>query len=408
MTQKCQMLLGLAATISAAVLDLPVEIRNSYSSVKFSIGSPPKEHNLLLDTGSSTSWLINTDCTESSCPDRSSPYYTRQPYNASASSTSVDLDIPATIPFLGGDVSGQTYQDTFSVPGDDNGLEWNQTFLSANTSTWRFITSDGFLGLGFSSIAEPNTSTLVETLLQQSALDSPRFGLFYGTNLRDTGPQNGVLTLGSSHENKYVDGETIYTPLRKEDPYQLWRAPLRSVNVLVAQRPNLPNSTVQIINGKLPTTSLTPGTFPRANTTWPMFGAGRAVFDTGAGRLSLPDEIIGAVYFNLGWNLTKLYSGEERMTCAHLNASWAITLTLGEAEQANDVSFSLRGDEFTIPGDQCMLPVDASGATGFALVGAAFLRRVYSVWDFGAHNADGYEPRIGFGRLKPEWDYMYQ
>ena len=169
------------------------------------------------------------------------------------------------------------------------------------------------------------------------------------------------------------------------------------------------NSTVTLNTGHLPETTDAEGVWPHANVTWSMYGAGAAVFDTGAGRISVPDEIIDAVYFNLGWNVTKLMNGEERMDCQHLNASWAITFTLGEdADESKDVSFSIRGDEFTEPGAQCMPPLDNSGQNSFALIGAAFLQRWYTVFDFGADKPENYAPRIGFGRLKREWDYQYQ
>ena len=408
MVSQMKKLLAVATTVSASVLELPVVIDNSYASVKFEIGTPPKEHRLMFDTGSSTLFVVNTDCTEESCPDGRVTSYVREKYNASASSTSVDLNIPASIPYLGGDVAGDTIQDVFSTL--DGGVEWNQTFLSANQSSWRFITADGFLGLGFSSIAEKNTSTLVETLLWDGKLDAPRFSLFYGTNMKDAGngTQDGVLTVGGSHEDKYVDGEMVYTPLRKEDPYQLWRAPLRSVNVLVAENPSDPNATVDIRNGRLPTTALSVGGQPDANVTWPMF-QGRAVFDTGSGRVSVPSDIIDAMYFNLGWNYTKLFNhGQEIMECKHLNASWAVTMTLGEGAPEDDVSFTIRGDEFFVPGHQCMPPFDSSENEGFALVGAPFLRRHYSVFDFGADKVEDYQPKIGFGRLKKEYDFFYQ
>jgi saccharopepsin len=406
MVAKFTGLLAATATVSASVLELPVSIKNSYASVKFDIGTPPKEHQLLFDTGSSTIFIINTDCTDSSCPDGSAPYYARQKYNASASSSALDLGSSATIPYLGGNVSGDIFQDVYSTL--DGGLEWNQTFLSANQSSWRFITADGFLGLGFSSIAEQNSSTLVETLLWDNKLDMPRFGLFYGTNLKDEGAQDGVLTIGGSHEEKYVDGEIIYTPLRKENEYQLWRAPLRSVNILVAQNASHPNSTVEIHHGRLPTTTVANGTYLRTNTTWSMFTSGRAVFDTGAGRLAVPEETLNGMYFNLGWNLTKLRNGEERMDCQHSNASWAVTLTLGDGAPEDDVSFSLRGDEFYMEGERCQPPLDGSGTSAFALVGSTFLQRYYSVFDFGANKVEDYKPRIGFGRLKKEYDFMYQ
>ncbi|KAL5117858.1 hypothetical protein ACEQ8H_004176 [Pleosporales sp. CAS-2024a] len=406
MVARAARLLAAAATVSASVLDLPVVIKGTYSSVKLDIGTPPKEHQLLFDTGSSTIFIVNTNCTNSSCPDGAGPYYTRQYYNASASSSAKDLDSTTSIPYLGGDVAGEIFQDAFSTP--DGKLEWNQTFLSANESTWRFIAADGFLGLGFSSIAEAKTWTLVETLLWNGQLDAPRFGLFYGTNLQDAGEQNGLLTIGGSHEDKYVDGPIVYAPLNKEDPYQLWRTPMRSINVLVAQDPTNPNSTVETHNGGLPTTHLRPGTWPKANTTWSMYGTGRAVFDTGAGRVAIPNGIIDAVYYNLGWNLEKLYSGQERMECKHLNASWAITFTLGDGAPEDDVSFSMRGDEFIEPGTECMPPLDTTGTNNFALIGAAFLQRHYSVFDFGADKVEEYKPRIGFGKLKKEWDYLYQ
>jgi saccharopepsin len=393
-------LLALSTLISASTIDLPVVIRNTYSSVKFAIGSPPQDHHLLFDTGSASAWIVNTDCTATSCPDGNTDYK-RQKYNASASSTAVDLGVDAAIPYLGGDVAGQALQDVFVIPG--SGFEWNQTFLSANKSSWRFITADGFLGLGFSSIAVNSTATLVETLLWKGALDAPRFSLFYGTNLDDQGPQDGVLTIGGSHEEKYADGEVVYTPLKKRDEYQLWRAALRSVNVLVA---HTPNSTVEIRNGRLPTIALPEGALPKANTTLPVNGS--AVFDTGAGRLSVPAEIIGTMYSNLGWNVTKLLNGQERMSCQHLNASWAVTFTLGEGAEEDDVSFTVRGDEFTVPGAQCMPPFDDSGSRGFALVGAAFLRRHYSMFDFGGDKVESYQPRLGFARLKKDYDYLYQ
>jgi saccharopepsin len=151
-----------------------------------------------------------------------------------------------------------------------------------------------------------NTTTLVETLLWNEALDAPGSGLFYGTDQNDNGTQDGVLTIGGSHEEKYANGDVVFTSLMKDEEYQLWRAPLCSVNVLVARKPSDSNSTVELHNGRLPTTALPAGSYPHTNKIWPYRGSGSAVFDPDVGRISFPDDIVDAMYFNLGWNLTNL------------------------------------------------------------------------------------------------------
>ncbi|KAF7927348.1 uncharacterized protein EAE97_010023 [Botrytis byssoidea] len=395
-------LLALAAAASAAVLELPVHIEDTYFSVEFEVGTPAKPYRFMFDTGSTTSWVTGRNCTDTSCPKGTT--FVRTPYNESDSSTSVDVHQYADISYIDSDLlAGYVFSDVFS--DEKETLSWNQTFMAAEQSSWRWITADGFLGLAFSSIAQKQTSSLVETLLWEDKLDESRFAIFYGTNLNNTGVQDGVLTIGGSHEDMYVDGEVVYMPLRVESPYELWRTPLRSVNVLVAPD----GQTVTVHNGKLPSTNVPANTYPKANTTWPMYGDGTAVFDTGAGGISIPSSMIDAFYYNLGWNLTKLYNGEEMMQCEHLNSTWAISFTFGEtADESNDVTFSVRGDEFVTPGQQCMPPVDDSGESNFSLLGAEFLRRHYSVFDFGGNRVENYQPRIGFGKLKEEYDYLHQ
>jgi saccharopepsin len=55
-----------------------------------------------------------------------------------------------------------------------------------------------------------------------------------------------------------------------------------------------------------------------------------------------------------------------------------------------------------------MPPIDPSGSVGFALIGTTLLHRYYSVFDFGGDKVEEYQPRIGFGRLKKEYDYLHQ
>ncbi|KAI9051225.1 hypothetical protein LZ554_005326 [Drepanopeziza brunnea f. sp. 'monogermtubi'] len=87
-------------------------------------------------------------------------------------------------------------------------LSWQQTFLSVADTSYRWLPADGFLGLAFSDIAASNTKTLLETFMQNRLLDSPPFGIYYGKELANTGNvTEGVLTLGGSKEEQFVDGK---------------------------------------------------------------------------------------------------------------------------------------------------------------------------------------------------------
>ena len=272
----------------------------------------------------------------------------------------------------------------------------------------------GSLQTGFWALVSPPSQNStrrrwVETLLWDGKLDKARFGLYFGTNLGDEGPQDGVLSIGDSHEDKYVDGQVVYAPLQKvNNEYGLWHTPLKAVHLLVAKNPSNPNHTVETHIGKLPTTQFSGNALESPNITLSTFGDGRAVFDTGAGRLSVPYEMIDSLYYNLGWDYQSLLYGKQRFTCEAMNASWAISLILGEGAPENDVVVSIRGDEFLEPGAQCMPPFDSSSSPSFALVGSAFLHRYYTIWDFGADKVAEYMPRLGFGRLKKEFDWNYQ
>ncbi|KAL2066853.1 hypothetical protein VTL71DRAFT_1277 [Oculimacula yallundae] len=385
-----------AATLArAVVIDLPIITQNTYNDrtpSSWKSAHLPKHiaYPLTPDravAGSHRQLVGNT----TACPNLSG--YTRVGYKET--STAKDLNAYSFIGYIDGDgVGGSAIQDVFTISDSTTPVTWNQTFLSANTSSWRFIPADGFLGLGFASIAQTNTSTLVETLLQDGLLDEPRFAVFYGTTApnENTGTNpDGRLTIGGSHEDIYVEGSMAYAPLRQESPFQLWRTSVRSV----------------IVNtGRTPRTETNSSSAPETNVTINLPVNGRAVFDTGAGRISLPSDVVGEVYSQLGWSLPDLLQGNVRWTCDAFNSTWGISLVLGDGAISDDVHLEIRGDELV--GDaNCQPPFDDSGVKGFALVGTSLLKRYYSVYDFGGSNVHSYKPKIGFGRLKKEFDYLH-
>ncbi|PNP44154.1 hypothetical protein TGAMA5MH_04441 [Trichoderma gamsii] len=374
----------LARSGSAAVLEFPVTLRNTYACIDISVGTPPQNHVLVFDTGSATSWIANENCVDGGCDNVSG--YPWKAYDSDSSVTSKDLGIYDSISYLGGGTGGEVYSDRFS----HDGLTWTQTFISANQTSMGFIAGEGFFGLAFSSIAEQDTKTVMETLMQDRQVDFPRFGLYYGTEFNDTHghPGKGVLTLGDSHERKYVDGDVAWVPGKKDSGvYELWRSNLKT---FYGERKDN-NGNIQN-NGSLQYD----------------LGAANGVFDTGAGLIYVPDATIDAVYDSIGWNYTALLHGDYLPSCTDMNSTWSVTFTFESDEGSDFTNITLTGDQLKIPGfayqtDKCNPPFSTSGSPHLFLLGQLYLRNFYSIFDFGGLKVEDYNVRIGFGNLKKEW-----
>ncbi|KAG8917343.1 hypothetical protein FRC00_013728 [Tulasnella sp. 408] len=80
-----------------------------YTSV--SIGTPPKEYDVLLDTGSSDLWFVGEDCP--TCANSGRPTYS----STGSSTFNTTGSQPFGISYLGGDVNGTTAHETVSMAG---------------------------------------------------------------------------------------------------------------------------------------------------------------------------------------------------------------------------------------------------------------------------------------------------
>lgn len=354
--------------------------------VEVEVGTPPVSHSLLFDTGSSTTWMITSECDgTSSCENNSG--FNRTGYNAAASSTHEPLGSSGSIEYIdGGLTSGEGTLDAFSSPSQPN-LTWTQSFMAADQSSWFNIPADGFLGLAFTTISDANTTTMVETLLQAGMLDEPRFGLYYGTETRDTNGTagSGTLTLGGSHEDVYVaeGAEVKWAELQTPGAdAQLWR-----VNMQYA-------------------VGTKPGDNTSTGTTTPLAGAW-GVFDTGAARIGVGDAYIDKLYESIGMNWTAIKGGDTIPLCEDFTDAWSVKFSFGNYLAPTVIEFT--GDMLRSPGfatgeaKYCWPPFDASGTDGLFLFGGDFLQKFYTVFDFGGFEPADYVARIGFGELKEEY-----
>jgi len=333
--------------------------------------------------------MIDTSCTPDNCPNYSG--FARNPYNASASSTGILIaNNSGGIGYLGGNVDGTIRADYFSVPSKrDHAPQWNQTFLSANSSSWATLPADGFLGLAFTTIANTGTMTTMETLMQlpHQLLAEPRFALYYGRELTDTGNSagDGALTLGGSHEDRFVEGDLAWIDVELEyAEFELWRT-----------------NAVSIVG----TTQIGAASGPQKITA--ELGFAWAVFDTGAGLVEVPPSVIDAVYESIGMNYSAILHDHVIPKCSDFNDSWSLTFMLGD--ESSPVPITITGSQlqltnFADQGDAaCWPPLSSSGYEGLTLIGAQFLQQFYTVFDFGAYDVASYKPRIGVGELKRQW-----
>jgi saccharopepsin len=299
-----------------------------------------------------------------------------------ASSTGVSLGTWGDIDYLGGGTGGSGVADTFTFEE----TKWNQTFMAANESSWTATAADGIFGLAFSYVADAGTQTIVETMIQQGILDAPRFGIYQGTENNDTGNAagDGVLTIGGSKEDKYVDGDLTWVPLeRLNGEYQVWRSPLQTVTGSKKDQ-----------NGNI---SSTPTEFARA---W-------GVFDTGGALMTVPPNEVNALYESIGWNYTAILKGDHFPLCTEFNSSWSFTFAFGEQKDETK-TLTLTGDQWARPGfaynsSLCWPPFEDGNTDGFFLFGSDFMSQFYTIFDFGAEEVVNYKPQVGFGALKKEY-----
>ncbi|UZP38171.1 hypothetical protein NXS19_005987 [Fusarium pseudograminearum] len=270
--------MGLA---SADVLDLPIFVKGGYKMVEFGVGTPAQTARLLFDTGSASAWMVDAECADT-CTHINKGH--RFGYNLTASSTGKKTGHDANIEYLGGTIIGPTVEDKFEA----GGLKWDSKFIAANESTWSALAADGFMGLGFGSIQDGDATPIFESLMEEKLMDKPRFGIYYAAGEDDSSGDKagkGVLTLGGSREDKYVDGDLISVSLISNNgDYDLWRTII--------------HSTTGTQNDKKCKTG-------KAEKQTEMGGMD-IVFDTGASAITFPKSMIDSIYESIGMNYTAI------------------------------------------------------------------------------------------------------
>ncbi|KAF2711700.1 peptidase A1 [Pleomassaria siparia CBS 279.74] len=317
----------------------PVPITNFLNAQYFSeisIGTPPQEFKVILDTGSSNLWVPSTDCNSIAC-------YLHTKYDHSSSSTYKKNGSEFEIRYGSGSLSGYVSQDTFEI-GDLKVK--NQDFAEATSEpglAFAFGRFDGILGLGYDTISVNHIVPPFYNMLEQKLLDEPLFAFYLGDT--NSGEESEV-TFGGINKDHYT-GNLTKIPLRRK---AYWEVDLDAIT--------FGDSTAELDNTGV-------------------------ILDTGTSLIALPSTIAELLNKEIG--AKKSYNGQYTVEC-------------DTRDSLPDLTFTLTGHDFTIGPYDYILEVQGSCISAFmgmdfpepvgplAILGDAFLRRWYSVYDVGSNS----------------------
>jgi cathepsin E len=168
------------------------------------VGSPPKTFDLIIDTGSSNTWVG---------ADPNNPYV--------ETSTSVNTGQSVSVTYGSGSFSGEEFLDKVTIAS--NLVIAQQSIGAASTSTG-FEGVDGIIGIGPVDLTldtlSPDTNTEIPTVVDNlfSAKTIPEHLISVSFEPLTKDPQtNGILTWGGTNSSLFT-GTITFTPITKTSP----------------------------------------------------------------------------------------------------------------------------------------------------------------------------------------------
>ncbi|KAF7324503.1 Acid protease [Mycena kentingensis (nom. inval.)] len=306
-----------------------------------SIGTPEQKFLIDFDTGSSDLWVPSAACTSSTCSSKSQ-------YTADDSSTSSKESGSFSIQYGDGStVSGPIFTDTVTVAGV---TAENQFFSPVTTLSSSFEDDpiDGILGLAFPAISNLNQDPFFTSANAAGAVSANQFSFF----LASTGSE---LMLGGTNSDLFT-GDIEFNPVDASSGF--WQATGASVSVSGTDA--LSSFSTIIDSG----TTLVYGPPDAVKAVFDAVD-GAKLFDEENGFYSYPCDAPPEIAFSWG------------------GKSWAVSadnLNLGTTEEgSSDCVASIAG-------------LDLGLGDGVWLLGDAFMKNVYSVFDFD-------QEAVGFAEL---------
>ncbi|KAG1742327.1 acid protease [Suillus paluster] len=191
---------GTGGSSSASANSIDVTDSGVTYTMQVGVGNPATQYTLLIDTGSSNTWVgANT------------------PYNPSSSS--VDTGNTINVSYGSGTMSGKQYTDTVTLGSK---LVIQNQGVGVASSAQGFQDVDGILGVGPVDLTQgtvSNTSdvpTVTDNLYAQGTIPSDLLGVFYEPS-STSNVANGEISFGGTDNTKYT-GSINSVPLTTTSP----------------------------------------------------------------------------------------------------------------------------------------------------------------------------------------------
>lgn len=316
---------------SACILSFSLTSRLDFSEI--SIGTPPQDFKVILDTGSSNLWVPSQSCGSIAC-------FLHSKYDSSSSSTYKKNGSDFEIRYGSGSLSGFVSQDDVTI--GDLKIK-SQDFAEATSEpglAFAFGRFDGILGMGFDRISVNGIVPPFYQLVNQKLIDEPVFAFYLNS---ESGSDDSEVVFGGVDKDHYT-GKITEIPLRRK---AYWEVDFNSI-AFGDEVAELDNTGV--------------------------------ILDTGTSLIALPTDL--AELLNKEMGAKKGYNGQYSVECS-------------ARDSLPDVTFNLAGYDFTIGPYDYILEVSGSCISTFmgmdfpapvgplAILGDAFLRKWYSIYDLG-------------------------
>ncbi|CAN6611389.1 saccharopepsin [Trichomonascus vanleenenianus] len=306
---------------------------NAQYYTEVALGNPAQNFKVILDTGSSNLWVPSVECGSIAC-------FLHQKYDSSASSTYKSNGSEFSIQYGSGAVSGFVSQDTLQlgdlvIPKQDFAEVTSEPGLA-----FAFGKFDGILGLAYDTISVNHIVPPVYNAKKNGLLDDNVFSFYLGDTNKDAN-NGGTATFGGI-DDEFYEGEVTYLPVRRK---AYWEVQFDSISL--------------------------------GDETAHLDKTGAAI-DTGTSLIALPSGLAEILNAQIG--AEKSWSGQYTIDCNKRASLPDLTLNF------DGYNFTLSAYDYTLEvGGSCVssfTPMDIPAPIGpMAIIGDAFLRRYYSIYD---------------------------